>query len=216
MPPSAWCGRAFAGSRRSGITLDCLASGRPGAIDSLDRTAGGELNLTSRRTRMLSEDGRGAINAVAVSEDGTLAALAGRRRVVILRTGTLHPCAMMTEPAAPAGGSLAFDDRRDALVLVRVDNDPIQIPLPPGCQASGGATPEVPDWPPASGAQTAVVLGDGTVALGTLFGRVILQTPPASYSTGGFLAQRGAVLGEANAAGSLVPSAAKAGCGCGR
>jgi hypothetical protein len=179
----------------------------PGNRDLLTAWSGRsavEVDLPSRSGRRVDIAGMSSVGAVAVSSDGALAAVADSRHVAILRTTTLRPCAVMTEPPEPDGSSLLFDDPRDTLVLMQLRNAPIQIPVPTRCRTPGGTTPEEAGWPGASGNMAAAVLGDGTVAFGTLFGKVVMQVPPATYTTGEFVADEGGVVGVASADGMLV------------
>jgi len=145
-----------------------------------------------------------AASAVAVSSDGSLAAVAGTNRVAIVKGATMKACAVIAEPVAPTGVSVVFDDARETVVLLVAGGAPVQIPIPQKCDALAGATPEDPIWPAASGATGTAVLSDGTVAVATLSGNVVLQVPPATYTVGSFLAGTGSLSAISSTSAGLV------------
>jgi hypothetical protein len=180
---------------------------RPGDRDLLTAWSGQPATVIDTQRRSARPVGSARIAsaaAVAVFGDGTLAAIAGANRVVIMKTASLRACAVVPEPAGTDDASLVPDGARDTLILVDVRSAPVQIPIPPRCHSPAGTSPDELDWPAASGAAAATVIGGGTVAVATLSGNVVLQVPPATYSVDSFLAGTGALTGIANTSSGLV------------
>jgi WD40 repeat protein len=180
--------------RRGGQYLLGSWSGQPALL----------LDTHGHGARPVASSAVAAASAVAVSSDGSLTAVAGMNRVAIVKNATMKACAVIAESVAPTGASVVFDDARDTVVLLVAGGAPVQIPIPRKCHASAGAAPEDPLWPAASGGTGTAVLTDGTVAVATLSGNVVLQVPPATYTVGSFLAATGSLNAVSPTSGGLV------------
>jgi hypothetical protein len=145
----------------------------------------------------------GPVDAAAIAEEGSLAALADGQRIAVLRAGTLRPCGTLRDPDS-GGGSLVFDISQDTLVMLGPHGESVQLQLPSGCSPVRGERPQEPEWPAAGASAGAGVLPSGTVAFATASGKVVLQVPPATYPAQEFLAADGPVTGVAAADGRLA------------
>lgn len=144
--------------------------------------------------------------ALAASPDGQLAALLTAGRLTILRTATMRVCSVQNEPGSGGAPQVLFDAAHPMILLIRAPGLPVQVPIPAACQPPGAAKPEEPGLPAASTANTASVLPDGSYAIGTVFGKLMVFTPPSSFPAAEFPAHTAAVTGVGNTAGGALVS----------
>jgi hypothetical protein len=161
------------------------------------------LGLPSGRAEPIRGSSVAAPIAVSTSADGRLLALAGPRRIAIVRAATMRTC--WSEPKrSPGEITLVFDDRHSTLFVARTSSFALQIPIPERCGMRPARQPELSAliW---SEGDAAAALPGGGVAAGDPSGRLVLLEPPAIYPAAGFLADTSAVEGVGVASGdSLV------------
>ncbi len=143
--------------------------------------------------------------ALAAAPDGRLAALLGADRLTIFKTSTMRPCSVQQETSAGAGPVL-FDAAQPMVLLITASGLPLQAPIPRACEAPGAAKLEEPALPAASGARAASVLPDGSYAIGTAFGKIMIFTPPSVYAAASFPAHTAAVAGTGTTLGGTLVS----------
>jgi hypothetical protein len=157
------------------------------------------------RSRRIRDGGIGASLAVAVSPGGRLVALAGRRRIVILRSATMRPC-WSASKGSPGSISLLFDMHSRTLFAARSSAPALQLPIPRRCGVQPGRRPETEAliW---TQSPDATALPGGGIAVGDETGRLFLLDPPATYPAGSFLAHISPVTGVGVVAGGALVTA---------